>query len=123
VDISTAVPFPRTIPQHGEFGFNAIRFSGLTRARTGFTRTYRPDELETCGGFRARVSAIAEGFAAAGGDVTLLEEVKDGIVVQCEISVSHEPLTESVAELARDRRDAGGRPSSTRGRSREGFRP
>lgn len=123
MDTSTiAVPFPKAIPQHGEFGFNAIRFSGPTRARTGFTRTYRPNDLETCGAFRARVSELAAGYAAGGGDVTLLEEVKDGVVVQCEISVSHEPQPESLADLRKDHREAGGRPSSTRGRSAGVFR-
>jgi hypothetical protein len=122
VDTTCALPFPKAIPQTGEFGFNAITFSGLTRARTGFTRTYRPDDLETCGTFRARISLIAEAYAAAGGDVTLLEEVKDGIVIQCEISVGHEPQAEALAELVKDRRAAGGRPSSTRGRSAPAFR-
>jgi len=119
---AAAIAFPKAIPQHGEFGFNAITFKGSTRARTGFTRTYRPDDLESCGAFRARVHDVAESYAALGGQVTLLEEVKDGVVVQCEISVSHEPLTESISAIALDRRPAGGRPSSTRGQAAGRFR-
>ena len=114
--------FPDAIPKVGEFGFNALRFSKGGRARTGFTRTYRPTDLETCGLFRVRVSEIASSYAAAGGEVTLLEEVKDGIVVQCEISVLHEPTMELTGDLVADRRSAGGRPSSTRGRSGGSFR-
>ena len=113
MDTSTiAVPFPKAIPQHGEFGFNAIRFSG-PHVPAPASPAPTANDLETCGAFRARVSELAAGYAAGGGDVTLLEEVKDGMVVQCEISVSHEPQPESLADLRKDHREAGGRPSST----------
>ena len=114
--------FPSAISREGEFGFNRVQFAPGGRSRTGFIRTHRPTELETCGIFRVRVSTIAAGYAANGGDVTLLEEVKDGIVVQCEISVLHEPTMELTGDLVADRRSAGGRPSSTRGRSGGSFR-
>jgi hypothetical protein len=109
--------FPGAISREGEFGFNRIQFAPGGRSRTGFIRTHRPTDLETCGIFRVRVSAIAAGYAANGGDVTLLEEVKDGIVVQCEISVTHDALAEPTSALVTDSRASGGRPSSTRGRS------
>jgi hypothetical protein len=111
----TAVP--SAIAREGEFGFNRVHFAPGGRERTGFTRTHRPNDLETCGIFRVRVSTIAAGYAANGGDVTLLEEVKDGIVVQCEISVTHTALRELHSALVTDSRSTGGRPSSTRGRS------
>jgi len=114
--------FPSIVSLGGEFGFNAIQYTEGGRARTGFTRTHRPDDLETCGNFRLRVGALATKYAADGGAVTVLEEVKDGIVVQCEISVSHAAMPEHSSDLAGDRRTAGGRPSSTRGRAMSSFR-
>jgi len=68
------------------------------------------------------VDTIARSFAAQGLDVTVLEEIKDGIVVQIEITTSHEPIAESIEEIRRDRREAGGRPSSTRGTRAGAFR-
>ena len=121
LDMLPRSTFPCAVSKAGEFGFNIIRYAS-DRARTGFTRTHRPDDLETCGHFRMRVGAIALGYAASGGEVTVLEEVKDGIVVQCEISVSHAALPELTGDLVADRRSAGGRPSSTRGRSVGSFR-
>ncbi len=121
-DTLSRTAFPSAISKVGEFGFNAIRYTDGGRARTGFTRTHRPDDLETCGNFRARIGAIASGYAASGGEVTVLEEVKDGIIVQCEISVSHEAQPELTSDLVADRRTAGGRPSSTRGRGSSTFR-
>jgi len=68
------------------------------------------------------VDTIARSFAAQGLDVTVLEEIKDGIVVQIEITTSHEPIAESIEEIRRDRRETGGRPSSTRGTRAGAFR-
>ena len=119
---TTLAALPPTVPTRGEFGFNAVRYAGTARQRAGFTRTYRPENLETCGCFRARVDALAATYAAAGMDVTLLEEIRDGIVVQIEITTSHEPIAESVDEIRRDRRETGGRPGSTRGTRAGQFR-
>ncbi len=120
--VDTLTSLPPTVPTRGEFGFNAVRYTGKTRQRAGFTRTYRSNDLETCGAFRARIDSLARGFAAQGMDVTLLEEVRDGIVIQIEITTQHEPIAESITEIQRDRREADGRPSSTRGSRAGQFR-
>ncbi len=119
---TTLASLPPTVPTRGEFGFNAVRYTGKARQRAGFTRTYRPEDLETCGAFRARVDAVATSYAADGMDVTLLEEIRDGIVIQIEITTSHAPIAENIDEVRRDRRETGGRPGSTRGTRAGQFR-